>query len=430
MLRQGSFKEKMMEQESKIYIDLLLDEPAQVGRWLGFSDLQKLHNEWIMTMTQAAADVTILAHRGSYKTTCLTLAIAIIIILYPKQNLMLLRKTDNDVKEVIRQVSKLLKSEVLQHIVYKIYKHDLQFVEDTTYGITTNLQTGNKGHSQLIGLGLGSSITGKHADVIITDDIVNIKDRASKAERDHTKNAYMELQNIKNRGGRILNAGTPWHKEDAISTMPSIQIFDCYTTGLISNSELQEIRQKMTPSLFAANYELKHIADSEALFQAPKFISDYSVISDGLAHIDAAYGGKDGTALTLVKQQGEQLYMYGKLWKGKHVDDCLDEVYSILDNYKIGLIYLEKNADKGYLAQKIKKTGRPVKSYHENHNKYIKISTHLRQSWSNIKWLENTCNEYMLQILDYTANAEHDDAPDSAASLLRFVSKKKKGFIT
>lgn len=64
----------------------------------------------------------------------------------------------------------------------------------------------------MLGIGIGGSLTGKHADIVITDDIVNLRDRMSAAERERTIAVYRELQNIKNRGGRIINTGTPWHK--------------------------------------------------------------------------------------------------------------------------------------------------------------------------------------------------------------------------
>ena len=99
---------------------------------------------------------------------------------------------------------------------------------------------------------------------MFTDDIVNLKDRISKAERDEIKLRYQELQNVKNRGGKIFNTGTKWHKEDAVETyMPNVKIYTCYDTGLMTRKEIEEIRNKMTPSLFAANYELKHIADED-----------------------------------------------------------------------------------------------------------------------------------------------------------------------
>ena len=62
--------------------------------------------------------------------------------------------------------------------------------------------------------------------------------------------------------------------------------------------------------------------------------------------------------------------------------------------------------------------------YSESMNKFLKISTHLRSNWKNIIWLEDTDPEYINEILDYSEFAEHDDSPDSAASLLRKYDKK------
>ena len=338
-----------------------------------------------------------------------------------------MRKTDTDVKEVIKQVAKILTSDVMQHFVSKIYGTQIILLEETSTNITTNLMTSTKGSSQLLGIGTSSSLTGKHADLVITDDIVNLKDRISKAERDRTKAVYMELQNIKNRGGRILNTGTTWHKEDAISTMPNKHIYDCYSTGLIDREEIEKIRQTMTPSLFAANYEMKHIASEDVLFDNPIFTNKYELLFNGVAHIDASYGGADGTAYTIVKATKDKIYVLGKHWN-KHVDDCLNEIQELQNYYKAGTIYTEDNGDKGYLAKQLKNVGLRAKTYHESMNKYIKISTYLRKHWKEIEFLEETDHDYINEILDYTEQAEHDDAPDSLASIIREI-KGRTGWL-
>ena len=64
-----------------------------------------------------------------------------------------------------------------------------------------------------------------------------------------------------------------------------------------------------------------------------------------------------------------------------------------------------------------------ARGYPETENKLIKISTHLRKWWPHIVFVEGTDPEYIDQILDYTENAEHDDAPDSAACLCRILGK-------
>lgn len=414
-----------MQEQTKKWIDLLIDEPVQIGLKLGFEDLREIHNDWLKKMLYEKEDRTLLAHRGSYKTTCLSIAIALFMVMFPNKTIMFLRKTDTDVKEVVKQVSKILHSPIIQHIVKQLYDIELILIEDTTQAITTNLMTSKKGSSQLLGLGIGTSITGKHADLVITDDIVNVKDRISKAERDRTKLAYMELQNIKNRGGRILNTGTTWHKEDCIEIMPNKIIYDCYSTGLIDRKKLEEIRQSMTPSLFSANYELKHIADVDCLFSNPQFTDKEELLFNGICHIDASYGGGDGTAFTICKQRGDKFYMLGKRWN-KHVDDCLSEIMLLKEKYMGGSISCERNADKGYLEKELGKLGCITDGYSETTNKFIKISTYLRKHWGEIIWLEDTDPDYMNEILDYTENAEHDDAPDSASCLIRKLTGKRK----
>ena len=403
---------------------LLKEEPYKIGHFVGFKDPTPLHNEWLRFFLYGKTDLTLLAHRGSYKTTDLSLFLALNVIIFPNRNIGLFRKTDTDVAEVLRQTAKILRSGAVIEIIKSLYGMDLILEKETANEIHTNLCTSAKGASQILGLGITTSITGKHADIIVTDDIVNIKDRISKAERERTKLQYMELQNICNRGGRFINTGTPWHKEDAISIMPNVRKYDCYSTGLITRDKLEGLRQSMSDSLFAANYELKHIADANAMFKDPKFTDDYTLLYGGMSHIDAAYGGEDSTAFTAFKQMPDgKIIGFGKRWE-KHVDDCLNEIQAIQDRFRLGSVACEKNADKGYLAKELQKMGLSPFLYSETTNKLIKISTYLKQNWERIEWLTETDPEYINEILDYSEFAEHDDCPDSAASLLRRMDTK------
>ena len=406
------------------WLDLVKHKPVAFGHEAGFKDLTEINNQWIKNFILRKEDQTLQAHRGSYKTTSLSIAIALMMVLLPDLALMFMRKTDDDVKEVIQQIAKLLDSKRIKQLVHALYKIDLQRTKTTAFEIDTNVKIGPRGASQLLGLGSGGSITGKHYDIIITDDIINLNDRISKADRDKTKLVYQELQNVKNRGGRFINCGTPWHKEDAFTLMPNIEKWDCYSTGLMSEAEIQNMRSSLTPSLFAANYELKHIAPEKTLFDLP-IIDDGNnteLIYNGVCHIDAAYGGSDGSAFTIAKKLKDgRIFVYGLL-KQKHVDDCLEEFEQKRKLFRAGTLYNETNADKGYLIRKIEG---PTSSYHERQNKHIKISTYLYRNWKDIVFIKGTDPDYINQILDYTENAEHDDAPDSLASLLRVIDKDK-----
>lgn len=415
-----------MNSRKKQTLDLIYYEPYKIGHWVGFHDLTELHNEWLRSFLYAEEDQTLLAHRGAYKTTVLSLFLAIHTVIDPNENVMFFRKTDDDVTEVMTQAQKILQSGVMQRIVLDLYDTELRFLKSNNSEIHTNLCTSTKGVSQVIGLGIWTSITGKHADIVVTDDIVNLKDRISRAERERTKIQYMELQNICNRDGRFVNTGTPWHKEDAISIMPNVKRYDCYSTGLITREKLEQLRQSMSDSLFAANYELKHIADKDAMFKNPKFTDEKELIYGGLSHIDAAYDGADGTAFTIMNRLKDgKIIGFGKRWD-KHVDDCLNEIGVYHKLLRAGSISCEKNADKGYLAKELRGLGYHVNPYSESMNKFLKISTYLRSNWGNITWLEDTDPEYINEILDYNEFAEHDDSPDSAASLIRKMETRPK----
>ena len=405
-------------------IDFLLASPVRFAHMIGFDKLVDLHNDWIVDMVRGREDKTLQGHRGSYKTTCLSIALALLIIMLPNKRILFMRKTDDDVKEVIKQVKKILEDGHTRYFVQCIYGVDLRFTVASANEISTNLTTDVRGTSQLFGMGIGSSLTGKHFDRIFTDDIVNLKDRISKAERDHTKSVYQELQNIKNRGGRIYNTGTPWHKDDCFTLMPNPEKWDYKRTGLISAEEIEEIRQRMTASLFAANYDLRHIAAEDVIFLDPTTGGDPAMVEQGDVHVDAAYGGEDYTALTVFKKRDGKYYLYGRLWH-KHVDDCILEIIRIREQFNAGRIFCEDNGDKGYLAKDLRRRGERVVTYHENMNKYIKITSYLKSVWNDVIFVAGTDADYLNQICDYNENAEHDDAPDSAASAVRRVWQKK-----
>ena len=417
-----------MGRQRKKVLTILKDDPVRVGRALGFNKLTDLHNQWLIDMVYGHGDKTLQAHRGSYKTTDVSVALFLIMILFPNDRTLFMRKTDTDVKEVIAQVQKMLGTEFAHWLVHEVWGVNLEVVKFTQTEITTNLTNDPRGSSQLTAQGLNGSLTGKHYDRIFTDDIVNIQDRASKAERDHTKLVYQELQNIKNRGGRIYNTGTPWHKEDAFTIMPNPVKYDCYSTGLITPQELQSIRDKMSPSLFAANYELRHIASEDVIFQpldASHFGLSPSLVEQGLMHVDSGFYGEDYTAMTVGKKHDGKYYVLLKMWR-KHVEDCYPDIINAYRRFMAGKCYMETNADKGMVARDLRQAGMKMVTYAESMNKYVKIVTYLKSIWSDVYFVEGTDMDAVQQIYDYNDEAEHDDAPDSLASMARILYNKRE----
>ena len=416
----------MKNQAIEDTINLIKNYPYLIAQDVGFSDVREHpHNDWMKHILTDEGDYTLLAHRGSYKTSVLSVCIALIMLVFPWLNIIFLRKADSDVAEMIRMVRKALESDTFRRLSIILYKRPIKLIKASESELTTNLYKSASGSSQLLGIGIKSSITGKHADIVITDDICNISDRISKAERERTKLQYQELQNIKNRGGRIINTGTKWHGEDVFSLIDDIDICDCYHTGLISEEKLQQIKDSMIPSLFACNYELRIIASEDVIFTDPQTGAPVDTVMQGIMHLDSAFYGEDYTAWGVMAKHDGKYYLYGRM-KRKHVEDCYGDVIADYERFCCGKLYNESNADKGFVARDLRKKGAKVILYPETENKYIKIVTHLKAIWKDLIFVEGTDKEYIEQICNYFEDAEHDDAPDDASSLARLLYPKKE----
>ena len=65
----------------------ILKQPEELGRLVGFKDLTLMHGEWIREMINGEGDYTLQAHRGSYKSSCLAVAISMLMIFRPTKNI-------------------------------------------------------------------------------------------------------------------------------------------------------------------------------------------------------------------------------------------------------------------------------------------------------------------------------------------------------
>ena len=86
-----------------------------------------------------------------------------------------------------------------------------------------------------------------------------------------------------------------------------------------------------------------------------------------------------------------------------------------------GKIYCEDNGDRGFLAKELRRRGERAVTYHEDMNKFLKITGYLKPQWQNIRFVAGTDPAYIEQVTDYTEDAAHDDAPDSLACLVRVL---------
>lgn len=220
---------------------------------------------------------------------------------------------------------------------------------------------------------------------------------------------------------------THWLKEflDSDADIFS-QVYTIDDNPFLPPAFVENLKREYQGTVLYDRYILGMWAAAEgALFTTyPEFTDDEELLYNGIAHVDASYGGSDYTAFTCGKRDGDKLYLYGKLWN-RHVDTVVDFIAQKTHDLRCSPIYMETNADKGYLGREFQRNGEQTRMYNEYQNKFFKIATFLRKWWPNIVFLEGTDKAYISQILSYTEAAEHDDAPDSAACVCRIFDRRE-----
>jgi hypothetical protein len=273
---------------------------------------------------------------------------------------------------------------------------------------------------------------------------VTKEDKYSRAKREKTRAAVEEIQtNIVDPGGECSWVGTPWAKDDAWECVPKPLKFPRKLTGLLPDDKYGDVIfrtledgrkvRKISRSQEAANYDLEHIADEGMMFAELQNLAIWqNGVKDVVSHIDCRFDGDHWTAMTIAaKLPDGRIQITGYAWE-KHVDHLTDEICGLWVRYKVKRHTQERNPDKGYsmanLEAAAKRKGLNIRfqkdaqgkpGYMESTNKHRKIVSHLLHHWGNLVWDSDCQEDYLDQILNYMEGEEPDDAPDSAASLLR-----------
>jgi hypothetical protein len=405
-------------------LESIRDEPRLLGRLLGYTKLLPLHDQWIRDCWDEKKLSCIMAYRGSYKTTSVIICgIIRYLLFFPETRIILIRKTFTDAAKVTGAVSGCFDKPELQALFHKIHGITPRKTIDGGGRLEFNFKSAKTPEANVNAYGIGASITGAHADVIIADDIVTDKDRISRAEREKTKEyIYEVLTNIADTQSVKIICGTPWHRDDAfseIAEMCEIKKYPIEKFNMLSPEEEAEKRKTTNPFLWACNYSLEFISDETQIFRDPVYGPfDLELWRSGpvAAHIDAAYGGQDTCALTVMSG----CHAVGWLFDGNITDwySFIEDKYKL---YRCSKILTETNADRGFLARELRSRGLRAETYTESMNKDFKISSYLYKYWKDLIWDNSTDTDYMLQIIDWRPHGTgHDDAPDSASCLLRY----------
>jgi hypothetical protein len=410
-------------------LKIIAQYPHILGHLIGFEKLNIWHTRWINHTWEADVPRALQAYRGGYKTTAIVLTGCIRWMLFhPNDRILLLRKKFSDAAEVVRAISRAMQTVEVNELFKQAHGEYPEAMVNKEGNLTYSFKKTNTIEGSITGLGIEQGITGHHYDKIVCDDIITLRDRISRAERERTIEMVREVAtNIIDPGKGSIWTGTPWHREDAwkeIRRFARIARYPISKYNFIGEEAAEKKKRTTTPYLYSANYELELGKDESLLFSEPIWPRrwDHS-IQGAMAQLDTAFDGDHYCALTIAaptrKEGNNQWYQAVGFTYPGNVEDWEGTIVSLCKKYRVKYLYVETNADKGASAKRLASRGLRVKPYTEGMNKHIKIGTYLYKVWPYIEWSGDTDEEYMSQVTEYKEGVEPDDAPDSAAALFR-----------
>ena len=464
--------------DNRAKVEQMWDDPALLGQWIGkdwlvshtgdlcpkYDGLQipvGLHSDWIKSVW--LKNTPLMAHRGSLKTTDISEIGTIWNWTLPMgrrdDRIMLVRGTFTAAKSSMETIARNMKHPLIVALFEVLYG---QGCTETVYNRENEIlykfkRTSTK-EGSITAWGILQDFTGFHCDRVLGDDFITRESQYSAAVRQKTIAAVNEIQtNIVDKSGTCHWIGTPWHKEDAWQCLADPLKFPHRTrtlatgevlvgTNLLSDAEYEEAiwgtrkdgkrYRKISRSQEAANYDLNPDIPDEGMLFAD--LATMAPWNPGLrpapivAHLDAAFDGDDWTALSIGQRLPDnKIQVTGFCWP-EHVNLRISDIVKICKRFRVSKITAERNADKGFVLRdlvaafkkegmlvSVPKDAKGIPGYQESQNKHVKITTELLGAWPSLVWDTDVQEEYLSMVTSYNDHADHDDAPDSLASMVR-----------
>lgn len=420
------------------------DYPHLIGHLVGKERLTELHSDWIKKIWDAPGGehCSLMAHRGAYKTTAVTeCGIIYYLLFHPNDRIALIRENWTEAAQTLDTIKAYMRTPAVLSLFEYAHGRAPKEMKSPEGSVSFSFKGTITKENSIDAYGIVQVPTGKHYDRILCDDIVTIKDRVSRAQRESVKRGVREIMtNIIDPGKSVFFVGTPWHYDDAWAMkndagqliIPEAWKYRPDDTGILTPQQLEEKRKTTTASEFAINYMLDtSVKDEGQIFDEPHFGAwDWSIRPTRVhGHMDAAWDGTCTNAMTIMAERPDgMIQAFGKVYPGTF-EDCKMDVARNMAERRARNFHMEKNADKGMAGADLRKIGGfpSVHLYSEHMNKDVKIVSYLKKYWHRIVWDPATDPEYLNQINDYRPGQDPRDAPDSAASLLRQAIYKGGG---
>ncbi len=177
--------------------------------------------------------------------------------------------------------------------------------------------------------GIGAGSTGTRADLLVCDDIVDVRSLQSRAERERTCNYFSNnLMNLLEPDGRFWGLFTPWHGDDVNARLKQNSAYAVFRRAIDAEftplwpekwprEKLRARRAEIGAASFARGYQLLPLAEDETPIRPEwvRFWTEPVPYECVILAVDPAVSAKaraDASALVVLgKVQGEPSLLTG-----------------------------------------------------------------------------------------------------------------------
>lgn len=297
-------------------------------------------------------------------------------------------------------------------------------------------------------MGVGAASTGLRADLLVCDDIVDVRAMHSTAERMRVRTYFFEnLMNLLEPHGRLWNLFTPWHVNDLNAELKTNAEFALFRRGIDENltpiwpekwprERLEARRREIGDISFARAYRLVPLSGSETPLK-PEWIRYWSEPAEYMLKvlaIDPAICAKaisDATALVVLGRTVDlEIHCLAAMARRVPAGDLHQLIADIDREHNPDKILFEENAAFKAICDELKRDRRfgfKVEGVTQSREKGLRVqefSIPLQQGKFLLKGggqrVVPDQQELYDEMLSFPGGA-HDDLLDAAATGTRFL---------
>jgi len=321
----------------------------------------------------------LLAPRNSGKSTLCSVAYSLWKVLKDRDTrCIIVANTSSQAQEWLRQIEQqMLYNEVLRELFGNLVPPQRSGTWNDTEKIVEG-RSPRATHLTFLALGYGGALLGRRADLIVVDDIVDFENSITEGSRARLKAWFWEtLVPVLEPDGEILVVGTRWAENDLYAELLRTWKGNSFVFRAINEGKsywperwplrkLKELEKLMGSLFFNCQFQNKPFTSGERIFR-PSLLHLQTELSDAPFFVGVdpciSQSSKDYfVAVVLAHSRKEKKFLiYDMVRRRASVQQQLEVIKHLNQEYQPRLIGIESNAAQSFLAQLAKGEGLPIR---------------------------------------------------------------------